>query len=99
MRVPGYCTSCRRVKQVSANPHTWVTPGAIQGICFDCEEAAEKRFTVRDARGIALAHAETPERALWIARRRGVPVKVEERARRYPFTVIRTTDVDESGQS
>lgn len=41
MKVPGYCTVCRRVKRVRVTTNgiavAVVSNGPIQGICDDCE--------------------------------------------------------------
>ena len=47
VRVPGYCTSCRRIKQVRVSGHqlvmSQVRGGTAQGICADCEQKEEDR--------------------------------------------------------
>lgn len=43
MRMPGYCTECRRIRQVSVSGHALATAQArgsnvVQGTCVECEE-------------------------------------------------------------
>jgi hypothetical protein len=41
MRVPGYCTECRRFRVVSASGHAVVMSqitGVVEGMCDECEE-------------------------------------------------------------
>lgn len=52
MRIVGYCTECRRIRQVNASGSALAVAASrqsvIQGICSDCEEKArEKRRTTR----------------------------------------------------
>jgi len=41
MRMIGYCTSCRRIRQVRVT--RWIGRGTAQGICRECEEAEERK--------------------------------------------------------
>lgn len=95
MRVPGYCTSCRRIRQVDATPISFVTPGAISGICHDCREQEDRPFVAVDARGRVLGRAASSERAVWVSQRRGVVVAVEEHARRFPFRTVRRVELED----
>lgn len=50
MMIPGYCTSCHRIKQVRVSNHGMAMLGArqvAQGICRSCEDDEDKRRTER----------------------------------------------------
>jgi hypothetical protein len=51
VKLPGYCTECRRIRQVRVSGHGLALAGARggtgQGICSACEEAEEKERVER----------------------------------------------------
>jgi hypothetical protein len=48
MRIHGYCTECRRIKQVSGHGMAMMGAGGVaQGVCSDCEEDREFRRGTR----------------------------------------------------
>jgi hypothetical protein len=57
MRMPGYCTECRRVKQVRVSGYALAMAGArhgvVEGVCDQCEEDREFR------RGCHVRHRNT----------------------------------------
>jgi hypothetical protein len=57
MRMPGYCTECRRVKQVRVAGHALAMAGArhgvVEGVCDECE--TDREFP----RGVHVRHRNT----------------------------------------
>lgn len=43
MKILGYCTECRRIKQVRVNLGRWTGRGTPQGICDSCQQGEDKK--------------------------------------------------------
>lgn len=55
VRIPGYCTGCRRVRTVSVSGHglAMAGRGVAQGICADCQQREDdQRDAERLTRGL-----------------------------------------------
>lgn len=55
MRLPGYCTECRRPRQVAVSGHALAkaaaTQGIPQGVCDACREREDDQRWLRSRRG------------------------------------------------
>jgi hypothetical protein len=82
MRVPGYCTGCRKIKQVTAKT---MGPGAAIGMCADCQERAtrpEIELTVYiTTPGTTSEREAIPPAAAIVGRRRGGLIEVAYESR------------------